>query len=444
MPLVEYRRKRDFSVTPEPAGKRPPARRRAKRKPRKGLSFVIQKHAARRLHYDFRLEMDGVLRSWAIPKGPSLDPGEKRLAVHVEDHPLEYGDFEGVIPKGQYGGGTVLLWDHGTWEPKEGDPVEGYEKGRLKFRLDGEKLKGGWMLVRTGGRGRGDDDGKENWLLIKERDEAARPGSGDAVVNERPESVESGQTIEQIAADPQRVWESNRDEKEKQGSVAARIRAAAAKRKETSKPAQPARKAAAKKAPSAVPDPASVPGAKKGPLPGAIEPQLATLVDEPPRGDQWLHEIKYDGYRLLCEVAKGKARLLTRHQKDWTDRFPAVARAAAALPVKQALLDGEVVVLRPDGTTSFQALQNTMKERRGGDLVCFVFDLLHLDGWDLRGAPLVERKRLLAELLAAVPADGPLRLSEHVAGRGEEFHRQACRLGLEGTVAKRADRPYRS
>ncbi len=449
MPLDEYRRKRDFAVTPEPAGKAKAARgaapKKRKKKP-KGLSFVIQKHAATRLHYDFRLEMEGVLRSWAVPKGPSLDPAEKRLSVHVEDHPLDYGDFEGVIPKGQYGGGTVLLWDSGTWEPLEGDPVEAYRKGRLKFRLDGEKLQGGWMLVRTGGRA-GSEYGKENWLLIKERDEAARPGSGDAIVRERPESVESGLTIEEIAADPQRVWESNRKEEVKAGSVAARLRAAAARGKEkagkaATKKAPAARRAKPAKRPSP-PDLSSIPGVKKGPLPGEIEPQLATLVDEPPRGDGWLHEIKYDGYRLLGEVAKGKARLLTRHAKDWTDSFPPVARAAAELPVRQALLDGEVVVLQPDGRTSFQALQNAIKDRRG-ELVFFAFDLLHLDGWDLRGAPLVERKRVLEELLAAAGDGGALRFSGHVEGRGQEFYRSACGHKLEGIVAKRADRPYRS
>ncbi len=447
MPLAEYRRKRNFSVTPEPAGK--PARAAAKKKKTKAraapkLTFVIQKHAARRLHYDFRLEMDGVLRSWAVPKGPSLDPGEKRLAVHVEDHPLEYGDFEGVIPEGQYGGGTVLLWDNGTWQP-EGDPVRDYRAGKLKFRLDGKKLKGGWMLVRT--RGRGDDDGKENWLLIKERDESARPGSGDAVVRERPESAASGQTIEEIAADPQRVWESNREEKEAaSGSARARIRAAAKKAAARQAGARRGKKGAQATAPRAAAalDPSPLPGARKARMPHDVEPQLATLVAEPPPGPEWLHEIKYDGYRLLCALADGSARLLTRHAKDWSDRFAGVARAAAALPARQALVDGEVVVLQPDGTTSFQALQNALNNRRAEDLVYFAFDLLYLDGWDIRAAPLAERKRLLAALLAGDPAGGTVRLSDHVAGRGEEFFRHACGAGLEGMVAKRADRPYRS
>jgi bifunctional non-homologous end joining protein LigD len=459
MPLEEYRRKRNFAVTPEPAGrakkkdaaragKRPAARAAKRTAPQ--LSFVIQKHDASRLHYDFRLELDGVLKSWAIPKGPSLDPGEKRLAVHVEDHPIEYGDFEGVIPEGQYGGGTVLLWDRGTWEPVEDDPVRAYRAGKLKFKLHGKKLKGGWMLVRT--RGRDGDDGK-SWLLFKERDASAKPGSGDAVVREHPKSVASRKSIEQIAARPPRVWQTNREEKEaKSGSVRARIRAAARKAAAeragaAAKGAAPAAKQrgqAAARAPRTTLDPGSLPGARKARLPHDVAPQLATLVAEPPRGDEWLHEIKYDGYRLLCPLADGKARLLTRHGKDWSDRFPSVARAAAELPARQALVDGEVVVLQPDGTTSFQALQNALSGQRAADLVYFVFDLLYLDGWDVRAAPLAERKRLLTALLAGAPAGGAVRLSDHVAGRGEEFFRHACEAALEGTVAKRADRPYRS
>src|SRR5688500_3271851 len=264
MGLQEYKRKRDFKKTPEPAGKV------AKVAKAKGSSFVIQKHAASRLHYDFRLEMEGVLRSWAVPKGPSLDPGEKRLAVHVEDHPLDYGDFEGVIPKGQYGGGTVLLWDHGIWYP-DIDPVKAYRKGHIKFRLEGEKLHGGWHLVRLQGK----DEDKENWLLFKESDEFAVPGSGDALVEEYPASVTTGLTIEEIAANLDRVWQSNREEK-------------VAKKKEP-----------AKNAPS---PPA---GARKAKLPAKVAPQLATLVSDPPKGAEWIHELKLDGYRVLCELKDG-------------------------------------------------------------------------------------------------------------------------------------------
>jgi bifunctional non-homologous end joining protein LigD len=401
MGLQEYKRKRDFKKTPEPAGKVAAA---------KGSSFVIQKHAATRLHYDFRLEMEGVLRSWAVPKGPSLDPGEKRLAVHVEDHPLDYGGFEGVIPKGQYGGGTVLLWDHGTWYP-EGDPVKAYKKGHIKFRLEGEKLHGGWHLVRLHGDRAGED--KENWLLFKENDESAVPGSGDLVVEKYPESVSTGLTLEEIAANPDRVWKSNREEK-----------VAKKKAPEKKTPSPPA-------------------GGRKAKLPAKVAPQLATLVSDPPSGAEWLHELKFDGYRVLCELKDGKVRIITRNGKDWTDRFGPIAEAIADLPAKEALLDGEAAVLLPNGTTSFQALQNALGEG-GGNLVFFAFDLLHLDGYDLRPLPLLQRKEALAALLAGQPKEGTIRLSDHVEGSGEAFFRHACDFGLEGIISKRGDLPYRS
>jgi bifunctional non-homologous end joining protein LigD len=426
MALEEYKRKRNFRATPEPAGKV---------KKVKGSSFVIQKHAATRLHYDFRLEMEGVLRSWAVPKGPSLDPGEKRLAVHVEDHPIDYGGFEGIIPKGQYGGGTVLLWDRGVWIP-EGDPVAAYKKGHLKFRLEGEKLHGGWNLVRMGGRQAGEN--KENWLLIKENDETAEPGSGDAIVEKHPESVASGLSLEEIAADPERVWQSNRTEKTG-GGFKQKIAAKVAKKARTTRTAGTTRTAAPP--PSGI-DPSGITGARKAAMPSGIEPELATLVDEVPRGEEWIHEIKYDGYRALCEIRDGEARLITRHGKDWTDRFAPVAREAERLPVRQAILDGEVVVLEPDGTTSFQALQNALSENRDRDLVYFAFDLLYLDGYDLRKAPLLARKEALTELLAG--RKGAVRLGDHIAGGGEEFYRHACEFALEGIVSKRAGLPYRS
>ncbi|HEY3567739.1 MAG TPA: DNA ligase D [Thermoanaerobaculia bacterium] len=433
MGLQEYKKKRSFRATPEPEGKV---------KKSAGNSFVIQKHAATRLHYDFRLEMEGVLRSWAVPKGPSLDPGEKRLAVHVEDHPVEYGDFEGIIPKGQYGGGTVLLWDRGTWTyAGEGDPVAAYKKGNLKFRLDGEKLHGRWALVRMGGRNQ--EGGHENWLLIKEKDETAVPGSGDAVVEQYPDSVATGLSLEEIAADPERVWQSNRAEKTAsfKDKIAAKVAKAAAKK-------APAKKAAASKGIKKVakPEPASkateIPGARKASMPSSIEPQLATLVEEVPQGHEWIHEIKYDGYRALCEIRDGEARLITRHGKDWTDRFAPVARAAEKLPVSQAILDGEVVVLEPDGTTSFQSLQNALAENRQNDLVYFAFDLLYLDGYDLRKSPLLDRKTALSDLLAG--RAGAIRMGEHIEGDGEGFYRQACTFALEGIVSKRGDLSYHS
>lgn len=410
MSLKEYKRKRDFKKTPEPAGKV---------HARKGNSFVIQKHAASRLHYDFRLEMEGVLRSWAVPKGPSLDPAEKRLAVHVEDHPLEYGGFEGIIPKGEYGGGTVLLWDNGTWEP-EGDPVAAYRKGHIKFTLAGKKLHGGWHLVRLHGDRAGKDG--ENWLLFKVEDEAAIPGSGDAVTEELPDSVDSGRSIEEIAKDADRVWGGKPVEQDE--------KKAKTKKTETKKPSKPKK----------------IAGARKAKMPREVEPELATLVSAPPAGDDWLHELKLDGYRILCAVEDGEAQVYTRNAKDWTARFSPIAQAAAALPVASALFDGEVVVLKPDGTSSFQALQNALTESRERDLLYYVFDLLYLDGQDLRPLPLTARKEALAALVTkGFPQDRPvIRLSDHVQGQGEGFYAQACRHGLEGIVSKRADAPYRS
>ncbi|MBV8203236.1 MAG: DNA ligase D [Acidobacteria bacterium] len=432
---------------------------------------MVQKHAARRLHYDFRLEMDGVLKSWAVPKGPSLDPNEKRLAVQVEDHPIEYGGFEGIIPAGEYGGGTVQLWDRGTWQSLEGEPLEAWRKGKLKLELQGEKLRGGWTLVRMTGSRAGDNH--ENWLLIKEKsDPTARPGSDDALVREQAVSVASGKTIEEIAADPRRVWGPGGASELAPAKPAAKGKRAAAGRAGKTKGAAASGAAKTKGAAASgaaagkaagtttgrrlLRDLASgVPGARRGPLPRTIAPELATLVGEPPAGSQWLHEIKFDGYRVVCEVARGKVRLLTRRGKDWTDRFAPIAAAAAELPVDSAALDGEVTVLLPDGKTSFQALQESFGaggdggrgggRRPGGAMVYFVFDLLHLDGYDLRPAPLVERKEALRRLLEAAgvtAGEGPLRLSDHVTGQGEDFYRQACRFGLEGIVSKRADLAY--
>src|SRR6185295_12899970 len=260
------------------------------------------------LHYDFRLESDGVLKSWAVPKGPSLDPAEKRLAVEVEDHPLEYGSFEGIIPQGEYGGGTVEVWDEGRWQPN-GDAAEGFRKGHLKFQLDGEKLQGGWNLVRLKG-----DEKKPNWLLIKENDATARPLAQGDILDERPESVASGRTLEQIEKDPKKVWTS----------------------KGKAEPVKAAPKAKAEKK-------TSKERARRGKLPSAMAPQLATLVGEPPEGEAWLFEIKLDGYRILGAAGGGKVQLTSRNGKDWTDRFPQIAEAVGRLDVESALLDGEVV-----------------------------------------------------------------------------------------------------
>jgi bifunctional non-homologous end joining protein LigD len=402
MTLADYRRKRDFGKTPEPRGE--------SAVPRKGRRFVIQKHAASRLHYDFRLELDGVLKSWAVPKGPSLDPAEKRLAVQVEDHPLEYGSFEGRIPKGQYGAGSVLVWDRGTWLPV-GDPREGLRRGHLKFELRGEKLEGKWALIRM--EGRGGEDGKKNWLLVKEREPGTRLGRSKDIVATSPKSVLSGRTIEDGG---KRTWNSDR------GSARASRKARAS---------------------SAV-DPKALPGARRAALPRWIPPQLATLVSAAPEGEEWIHEIKYDGYRFLSRVDHGDVRLLTRTGLDWTERFGAVAEGAAKLSVEQALLDGEVVVIRPDGLTSFQDLQNAMRRGRDRDLVYFLFDLVHLDGFDLTGVPLLERKGALAAVLAPAGADGVLRYSDHLVGQGREFYGEACRRRLEGIVSKRANATYDS
>jgi bifunctional non-homologous end joining protein LigD len=405
--LAEYRRKRNFARTPEPQGK--PQRRR-------GFSFVVQKHAARRLHYDFRLELDGVLLSWAVPKGPSLDPADKRLAMQTEDHPIEYGGFEGVIPKGEYGGGTVLLWDRGTWEPI-GDPRAGLPKGKLEFLLHGEKLRGSWTLVRI--RGRDARDGGKPWLLMKHRDAEVRPAAEYDITEDRPESVASGRAMDEIARDHDRVWHSNRSAAEQEPAPA------------------PKRGRRSPRRPRDLP---SVPGARRAPMPTGVDAQLATLVKEPPRGDEWLHELKLDGYRILARVEKGHARLWSRNAKDWTARFPGVARAVEALAVPTAILDGEVAMVLPDGRTSFNALQNEHDNAAAGVLTYFVFDLPYLDGWDLTRAPLEERKKVLENLLAGAPR--PLRFSEHVVGSGEKFLREACRLKLEGIVSKRRDAPY--
>jgi bifunctional non-homologous end joining protein LigD len=405
MPLEVYHRKRNFKTTPEPKGRVHAA------KP-KGRRFIIQKHAASHLHYDFRLEHNGVLLSWAVPKGPSLDPNDKRLAMHVEDHPIEYGDFEGVIPPKQYGSGTVLLWDRGEWIPKE-DPEEGYRKGKLKFELAGEKLRGGWNLVRSRSAKYGGD---KSWLLIKEDDEYARQGVDARVVDELPDSVASGRSLEEIAADPERVWHSNK-------SVAENVKSGAVR---TARPK--------------LSDLAKVPGARKARALEWLQPELATLVDKAPPGDDWIHEIKYDGYRMLCHVKFGRATVYSRNRKDWTNGLPLLAAAVARLPVDEAWIDGEVIAPDAQGRSSFQALQNAFAGEGAERLVYYAFDLPWVDGYDLQHVPLVERKRLLRE---RVPTSaGMIRYSDHVEGEGETFFGEACGLGLEGIISKRRDSAY--
>ena len=387
MALETYRKKRDFAATPEPKGGKAS---------KSGNSFVIQKHAARRLHYDFRLEMDGVLKSWAVTRGPSLDPEEKRLAVHVEDHPLDYGTFEGTIPKGQYGGGTVLLWDRGTWTP-EGDPARAYAKGHLEFTLDGEKLHGRWHLVRMQAK---PGEKRENWLLIKGDDEFARPeGAGD-ILEESPDSVASGRSLDEIAVG-----------------------------KAPGKPAAKARKPATR--------------GKKAAMPDFIPPMLATLVNAAPSGARWLHEIKFDGYRVQVRIEKGKVTLLTRSGLDWTGKFgKSVIAALEKLPLENAILDAELVVEGDSGASDFSALQADLSAGREDRFRLYVFDLLYLDGRDLRGLPLVERKEMLEGLIPE--GEGIIRFSNHFEDDGDMVLRHACRLSLEGIVSKLAASPYRS
>src|SRR4051794_2656205 len=404
MALQTYRTKRRFNVTPEPRGRQARS---------KGNQFVIQKHAATRLHYDLRLELDGVMKSWAVTRGPSLVPGEKRLAVHVEDHPIEYNTFEGTIPQGEYGGGTVLIWDRGKWYP-EGDPHRGLAKGSLDFTLEGEKLHGRWHMVRMRGR---PGEKKENWLLIKAHDEFERSAKDPDILEEMPQSVVSGRTIPEIAAGKgkKRVWHSNRAVKE---SFKTKLKALANKGDGTGAAPAPARASersprrtsAAKKSKSKSKKES---GARGAPLPDFVPPSLATLRDTAPSGEGWIHEIKFDGYRIQARLEHGKVRLLTRKGLDWRDKFPNVAAAVADLPAETALLDGEIVVEDESGHSNFSLLQATLSEGSRERFVYYVFDLLHLDGRDLRDVPVIARKVELKRLVESANAGAAIRYSEH-------------------------------
>lgn len=414
--LAKYQKKRDFSRTQEPRGSPAKTRATAKHLPKRAqaLSFVVQKHDARNLHYDFRLELDGVLLSWAVPKGPSLDPSVKRLAMEVEPHPLEYAGFEGTIPQGEYGGGTVMVWDRGSWTP-EGDPHAALAKGRLSFTLHGEKLKGAWHLVRTkrlADDGHGNKEGK-GWLLFKSRDDQAQ--DDDQLLVDEPDSVLTGRNLDQIAKANDATWTG--------------------KASQPPPDSQPRRKAARKPRED---------GAAK--LPSEIHPELATLVDAAPAGDDWVHEIKLDGYRVLARIDHGEVQLLTRNGKDWTERMPTLEAALEQLDVDSAVLDGEFVALDQHGISHFQTLQSSLNAESDGALVYYAFDLLHLDGQDLTSKTLLERKSLLRELLTRSEAAlaGHVRFSAHVVGNGPAFFANACKLGLEGTIAKRANSSYRA
>jgi len=431
--LSTYRKKRDFEKTAEPSGE-------AKVVPSKRRRFVIQKHAATRLHYDLRLEYDGVFKSWAVTRGPSLDPHDKRLAVEVEDHPLDYGDFEGTIPKDQYGGGTVQLWDRGTWDSD--DPEAGFRKGDLKFTLDGQKLHGSWVLVRM----RHDRDGakRTNWLLIKHRDEFAREGNGESIL-EDDTSAASGRTMEQIAAgkgpapkpfmtaksrrmNADAVWQSNRGA------------AADARAKWTS---------------VAVSNAAPVKAVKVAAMPDFVSPELCTPVDRPPSGMGWYHEIKFDGYRVQLRVENGTATLKTRKGLNWTDQFKAIAGEGNELP--DVLIDGEIVARDDKGVPNFSMLQAAIADGKTDELIFFAFDLLFADGMDLRRLPLRERKERLKRILEQRKGRGKdkgkargkdngkrILFVAHFDADGEEVFESARKLSLEGIVSKKMEAPYRS
>jgi bifunctional non-homologous end joining protein LigD len=426
--LRTYYAKRDFGKTPEPRGA-------AARKT--GYRYVIQKHDATRLHYDLRLELDGVMMSWAVTRGPSLVPGEKRLAIHVEDHPVEYNKFEGIIPKGQYGGGTVMLWDRGTWTPDH-DPHKGMQKGHLDFELHGEKLKGHWHLVRMRKR---PGERQEPWLFIKATDEFARKKSDPDILEEMTNSVATGRAMDEIAQDKKRVWHSNKSAKEQSKGAKAEPAKTTARRA-TPKPRSraPRRKSAKRTGGKS----GKVAGARKGRLPDFIEPCLATLSTKAPSSGGWIHEIKFDGYRIQARVGGGKVTLKTRTGLDWTHKFPAVADACAALSDHELTLDGEIASINEDGVSDFSALQDDLKNGRHDRMVYYVFDLLYLDGQDLTPAPIIERKRALARLVAELPKDSVIKLSEHFEEDGSTMLKHACNLHLEGIVSKRADAPYHS
>ncbi len=425
--LFRYQAKRDFSKTAEPSGDNRVAPSEVRR-------FIIQKHAATRLHYDFRLELDGVLKSWAVTKGPSIDPHVKRLAVEVEDHPLDYGDFEGTIPKGQYGGGSVQLWDRGYWMPEGSDPAAAIKNGELKFVVEGERLHGGWVLVRIKNRRPGDK--KNNWLLIKHRDEFARDNDGGALLAQ-DRSVASGRTMADIAegkgrgpkpfilatkhqAPPDANWNSN-------SGSAADLRAFGAT---SAKPAAHA-KAISSKRKRRGPDP----------MPEFVAPELCKLIDRPPSGTGWVHEVKFDGYRIQARVEDGQPVLRTRKGLDWTAKFGAIARATASLP--DGIYDGEVVALDKKGAPDFGALQAALAAAKTENLVYFVFDLLFAEGEDFQKVPLRARKAALKRIIEKLDDDSLIRYVEHFDASGESVLDTASKMSLEGIVSKQLDDIYR-
>ena len=390
-PLSLYNQKRDFKKTPEPEGKVPH---------KKGFSYLIQKHAASHLHYDFRLELDGTLKSWAVAKGPSIDPEVKRLAIEVEDHPVAYGSFEGIIPKGQYGGGTVMLWDNGTWQP-EGDAQAALKKGHLNFELFGKRLKGKWSLIRIRSNSPKYSNNKNNWLLIKKDDEFANHGDEDELLKKSITSIVSSRTMEEIAEEKNKVWQSNKKNLSEKP---------AAKSKVKFKP--------------------------------FIKPQLATLSDHTPQGENWIHEIKFDGYRNLAYIESGEVKMLTRNNIDWTDRYPTLVKELQKLPVKNAILDGEIVALDKEQRSNFLTLQEYLKAENDEALQYYLFDILYLDGRDLTALPLLERKAELKKILEKKKLRN-IFYSEHFDFQGEKFFKKLCHLNYEGLVSKLTNQPYK-
>jgi bifunctional non-homologous end joining protein LigD len=416
-PLAQYNAKRDFAKTAEPAGMLAPGN---------GNSFMVQKHDATRLHWDLRLEVDGVLKSWAVTRGPSLDPKEKRLAVRTEDHPLSYATFEGTIPKGEYGGGTVMLWDRGTWAPIAGKSAKDLEKGHLHFVLDGERMKGEWLLIRLKPKAK---EKRENWLLRKIDD--AEAGGTDTLADEALTSVATGRTMVEIAEGTP----SKSSPASQRRGTSPRRQVVGAQPHADTRGAPPPLPTTGRRSPS----PSKARGGQRT-LPAFTEPQLCTLVDAVPPGNAWLHEVKYDGYRALIAVGGSpnnrSAKVYTRSGLDWTDKFAKIAEAAADLPVTSALLDGEIVAFK-QGKPDFSTLKDAIST--AGDMTFCAFDLLALDGEDLSALPNIQRKERLRRLIGS---DERLRYSEHVLGSGEALFARMCEEGLEGIVSKRADAPY--
>ena len=409
--LSLYRHKRDFKRTAEPSGKV---------EKKSGFSYLIQKHEASRLHYDFRLELDGVLKSWAVPKGPSYDPDDKRLAMQVEDHPVDYGTFEGTIPKGQYGGGTVMLWDTGTWEPV-GDPREGLSKGKLVFRLHGKRLKGEWTLVRTFSR----EKGGNKWLLIKHKDAFVKRGGNEQFLAKNHTSIVSRRKMEAIAGASGSVWKNNKKESRSShtnGQESASKVSVKVKNKDSHK------SAAAK-------------------LPSFTEPQLATLTSSMPSGDNWVHEIKFDGYRIVAHVSEGHVNLYSRNGNDWTNKFSSISQMLGGYKIINAIFDGEVVVSDPSGKSNFSALKEALTAGDTDHLQYYMFDLLFFNGQDVRKLTLIERKKLLKDIISRNQTRSNNRrliYSDHFQNDTDKFLQSVCQMHLEGAMSKRADAPYMS